>query len=32
MKTKHLNPEFGHTWGEIQKKHLQKDIKLNDLL
>jgi hypothetical protein len=32
MKTQHLNPEFGHTWGEIKKKHFQKDIKLNDLL
>jgi hypothetical protein len=34
MKTQHLNPEFGHTWGEIQikKKNLQRDIKLNDLL
>jgi hypothetical protein len=20
MKTQHPNPEFGHTWGEIQKK------------
>jgi len=24
MKTQHPNPEFGHTWGEIQKKNLPK--------
>jgi len=22
MKTQHLNPEFGHTWGEIPEKKL----------
>jgi len=28
MKTQHQNPEFGHTQGEIRKKHIKEGVKL----
>jgi hypothetical protein len=27
MKAQHLNPEFGYTWGEIQKRKITKRYK-----
>jgi len=31
-KTQHQNPEFGHTWGEIENKHAKMYISVNRLV